>query len=115
MSQQPDPLPEKTCSIDRLVRHPRLVEAAINGEKTEQRRDGVYAYPGEAFELQGVAFECTGLVRQRLGDMSDADARAEGYPNLSAYRNLILSMHKGMEWNEDALVWLHRFRRTGPR
>lgn len=112
MSRQPDPLPEKTCAIDRLVRHPRLVEAAISGAKTEQRRDGVYAYPGEAFELQDVAFVCTDLVRQRLGDMTDADARAEGYPDLASYRELILAMHKGMGWNEDALVWLHRFRRV---
>jgi len=111
MTQPDNDYPEKTCSIDRLVRHPRLVAAAIRGEKTEQRRDGVYAWPGEAFELEGVGFVCTDLVRQRLGDMSDADARAEGYPGLDAYRDLILAMHKGMTWKEDALVWLHRFRR----
>ncbi|MDQ6973162.1 MAG: ASCH domain-containing protein [Mariprofundaceae bacterium] len=103
--------PEKTCAIDRLVRHPRLVEAAIAERKTEQRRDGVYAWPGETFTLDGIDFVCTALERQRLGDMTDADARAEGYPGLDAYRDLILRMHKGMSWNGDALVWLHRFRR----
>ena len=111
MNQTSDTYPEKTCSIDRLVRHPRLVEAAIKGEKTEQRRDGIYAYPGETFELQGIQFTCTDLIRQRLGDMGDAGAKAEGYTSLDAYRDLILSMHKGMTWNDDALVWLHRFRR----
>ncbi len=111
MNQATDTYPEKTCSIDRLVRHPRLVEAAIKGEKTEQRRDGIYAYPGETFELNGIPFICTDLVRQRLGDMGDAGAKAEGYASLDAYRDLILSMHKGMTWNDDALVWLHRFRR----
>jgi len=111
MNQTSDTYPEKTCSIDRLVRHPRLVEAALQGKKTEQRRDGIYAYPGEAFELEGIAFVCTGLIRQRLGDMGDAGAKAEGYDSLDAYRELILRMHKGMTWNEDALVWLHRFRR----
>lgn len=103
--------PEKTCDIERLVRHPRLVAAAINGEKTEQRRDGVYAWPGETFELDGVAFVCTGLTRQRLGEMTDADARAEGYDSLAAYRDLILRMHRGMQWNENAQVWVHAFRR----
>jgi len=103
--------PEKTCAIERLVRHPKLVQAAIDGDKTEQRRDGVYAYPGETFSLDGIPFVCTGLTRQRLGDMSDADVRAEGYPGLDAYRDLILRMHKGMQWNEDALVWLHTFKR----
>jgi len=111
-TEQHNAYPEKACCLDRLVRHPRLVEAAIRGDKTEQRRDGVYAWPGENFELGGVSFICTGLIRQRLGDMSDADARAEGYPGLDAYRDLILRMHKGMQWNENALVWLHRFRRS---
>jgi len=112
MNHTSDTYPEKTCCIDRLVRHPRLVEAALQGKKTEQRRDGVYAYPGESFELQGISFICTDLIRQRLGDMGDAGARAEGYDSLDAYRDLILKMHKGMTWNDDALVWLHRFRRS---
>ncbi len=113
MDNKPSPAwPEKTCSIDRLIRHPRLVQAAIDGTKTEQRRDGVYAWPGENFELEGVRFVCTDLVRQALGEMTDADARAEGYPGLDAYRDLILRMHRGMQWNDDALVWVHRFRRA---
>ena len=41
--------PEKTCEIDSLVTHAKLVEAAIAGRKTQQRRNGIYAYPGEAF------------------------------------------------------------------
>ncbi len=103
--------PEKTCAIERLIRHPKLVAEAIAGRKTEQRRDGVYAWPGERFSLDGVPFVCTGLFRQRLGDMTDADARAEGWPDLASYRELILRMHPGMRWNEEAQVWVHRFRR----
>jgi hypothetical protein len=110
-TEQTDARPEKTCTIERLVMHPRLIAAAIRGEKTEQRRNGVYAWPGETFELGGVRFVCTELIHQRLGDMSEADAMAEGYSSLEAYRDLILSMHKGMAWNEEAMVWLHRFRR----
>ncbi len=103
--------PEKTCSIDRLVRHPKLVQAALAGQKTQQRRDGVYAYPGETFELDGVSFVVTDLRRERLGDMGDAGAQAEGYPSLEMYKNLILSMHKGMSWEDDAMVWVHCFKR----
>jgi len=103
--------PEKTCTIDSLIRHPKLIEAAIDGRKTEQRRDGVYAWPGEKFCLDGVEFVCTELLQQRIGDMGDAGAQAEGFDSLDAYRNLILRMHKAMEWNPDALVWLHRFQR----
>jgi hypothetical protein len=102
--------PEKTCSIDRLVRHPKLVAAALAGDKTEQRRDGLYAYPGETFLLEEVVFELTSVVRQRIGDMNEADAKAEGYPSLAVYKDLILKMHSGMQWNEDGLVWVHSFR-----
>ncbi len=77
--------PAKTCDIDRLVRHPKLVAAALSGQKTQQRRDGLYAYPGETFVLEGVEFLVTGVDRQRIGDMTDADAQAEGYPNLAMY------------------------------
>jgi len=103
--------PEKTCGIDRLVRHPKLVQAVLAGRKTQQRRDGVYAYPGETFELEGVSFVVTDLRRERLGDMNDADAKAEGYPSLDMYKQLILSMHKGMNWEDDAPVWVHCFKR----
>ncbi len=104
--------PEKTCEITRLVTHPRLVEAVLAGKKTEQRRDGIYAYPGEKFELEGVEFTVTGLERKTLGDMTDADAQAEGYPNIAMYKDLILRMHQGMEWDESHKVWVHTFSKS---
>jgi len=104
--------PEKTCDIDRLVRHPKLVAAAISGQKTQQRRDGVYAYPGETFELEGIPFIVTALERQSLGEMSEEDALAEGYPDLDAYKDLIMKMHPGMTWDNDHLVWVHCFKRN---
>jgi len=103
--------PEKTCDISRLVRHPKLVAAALAGDKTEQRRDGVYAYPNEEFELDGVPFIVTGLKRQTLGEMGDADAQAEGYPSMAMYKALILKMHKGMQWDGESQVWVHSFQR----
>ncbi len=101
--------PEKTCVIENLVRHPKLVEATLAGRKTQQRRNGVYAYPDEVFILEGVTFKVTALTRQRLGDMTDADAQAEGYPSLAMYKDLILKMHANMTWDEDSLVWVHTF------
>jgi len=102
--------PEKTCTIDRLVRQKKLVAATLAGDKTEQRRDGVYAYPGETFELEGRSFEITSLTHDRLGDMTDADARSEGFGDLESYRALIIRMHRGMDWDPDHRVWVHRFR-----
>lgn len=103
--------PEKTCTIDSLVTHAKLVEAAIAGRKTQQRRNGVYAYPGETFELEGTRFVVKDLRRETLGDMGDAEAQAEGYPSMDMYRDLILRMHKGMEWDPMSKVWVHEFER----
>ncbi len=103
--------PEKTCEIDRLVRHPKLVAAAIAGQKTQQRRDGVYGWPDETFELDGIAFIITALERKTLADMTDDDAKAEGYPSLEAYKDLILKMHPGMTWDDNAKVWVHHFKK----
>ncbi|MDP6980383.1 MAG: ASCH domain-containing protein [Myxococcota bacterium] len=104
--------PEKTCTLDRLVRNAKLVRAVLEGNKTEQRRDGVYGYPGETFELEGERFEITSLTHDRLRDMTDADAAAEGFGDLASYRSLIMRMHKGMKWDEEHLVWVHRFQRV---
>jgi hypothetical protein len=101
--------PQKTCSIERLVTHTKLVEATKAGMKTQQRRDGVYGLPGETFDLDDMTFVVTDLQRQRLGDMTDADARAEGYPSLDMYKDIILKMHAGMTWEADSLVWVHSF------
>jgi hypothetical protein len=106
--------PPKTCEIDRLLRHPKLVEAAKAGVKTQQRRDGLYAHPGETFELEGVGFIVTAVERRSWGEMTEDDARAEGYPSLEAYRELILKMHSGMAWDESHRVWVHHFQKQEP-
>ena len=52
-NQTNENLPEKTCSIERLVTIEADVERVLNGEKTATRRNGVYAYPGEIMVLKG--------------------------------------------------------------
>ena len=104
--------PPKTCEIDRLVTHDTLVAATLQGHKTQQRRDGIYGYPGETFQLDGVSFVIKDLRRQHLGEMTEEDAHCEGYPSLAMYQNLILSMHKGMSWEAEHPVWVHEFTRV---
>lgn len=102
--------PEKTCTLDRLVRQKKLVDATLAGRKTEQRRDGVYGYPGETFTLDDRTFEIVSLTHDRLGDMTTSDAEAEGFPDLESYKALIVRMHRGMEWDPEHRVWVHRYR-----
>lgn len=104
--------PERTCEIDNLVRHPKSIEAALSGKKTQQRRDGIYAFPGETFELNGVGFTVTSLEQQKLGEITDADANAEGYPSLEMYKGLIMRMHADAVWENDNMVWVHSFKRS---
>ena len=104
--------PNKTCSIDRLVTHEKLVASTLEGSKTQQRRNGVYGYPGEIFELQGVSFQVTDLRRQSLGEMTEEDSQREGYPNLEMYKSLIMRMHPGMDWDLEHPVWVHEFERV---
>ena len=105
--------PEKTCELQNLVTHERLVRAVLDGSKTQQRRNGVYGHPGDTLELEGQTFRIKELRHERLGDMSDADARAEGFASMDAYRDLILRMHQGMEWDGASKVWVHEFARCG--
>ena len=104
--------PEKTCSIDKLVTHKKLVRAALAGDKTQQRRAGVYGYPGEIFQLDGHDFRVTDVRHERLGDMTEEHAHREGFEDLAAYMDLILRMHRGMEWDGDLLAWVHTFERV---
>ena len=101
--------PEKTCSIERLITHPKSVAAAKAGLKTQQRRNGVYGYPEEEFELDGVTFVITDLQHERLGNMTDEHAQAEGYPTLALYKDIILKMHAGMSWDDEGHAWVHSF------
>ena len=101
--------PEKTCSGDRLVRHAMMVRSVLSGTKRRQRRNGVYTYPGEVFPIGERTARCTGLFRQRLGELTDEDAVLEGFESLDAYKGFILKMHKGMEWDESAQAWVHEF------
>ena len=104
--------PEKTCSIDRLLTHGKLVAAALAGQKTQQRRAGVYAYPGESFDLNGQAFVVKDLRQERYGDMTDRDAQSEGYPSLGMYKDLIKRMHGGQDMPGEQLVWVHEFEKA---
>ena len=44
--------------------------------------------------------------------MTENDAKAEGYPNLEAYKSIILRMHPGMEWDGSHLLWVHIFEKS---
>lgn len=101
--------PEKTCSIERLVTIPVDVEKVLVGEKTATRRNGVYAYPGEIMVLAGKEFKIDKLYTQTLGEMTDEDAKQEGYTSMEEYKQSILAMHDKMPWLPKMSVWVHEY------
>lgn len=102
-------LPEKTCSVERLVTIPADVEKVLNGEKTATRRNGVYAYPDEIMVLDGKEFKVDKLYKQTLGEMTDEHAKQEGFANLEEYKQSILALHPKMPWIPTMSVWVHEF------
>jgi hypothetical protein len=103
-------LPPKTCSIERLVTMKSDVEKVLAGEKTATRRNGRYADPGEIMTLEGRQFVVENVYSQSLGELTDADARREGFETVEEYKQTILSYHKGMPWLPQMRVWVHEFR-----
>ncbi|UOQ48918.1 ASCH domain-containing protein [Gracilibacillus caseinilyticus] len=102
-------LPPKTCTIDRLVTIEADVEKVIKGEKTATRRNGRYADIGEVMTLKDHHFRVDNVYQQSLGMITDEDAKREGYDNLEAYKQSILSLHPGMPWGPKMKVWVHEF------
>ena len=111
-NQQNNELPPKTCSVDRLVTVKEDVQKVLEGKKTATRRNGRYADVGEVMTLEGQDFVVERVYSQSLGELTDEDARQEGFESLEDYKQSILSMHPGMPWLPQMRVWVHEFRKA---
>lgn len=103
-------LPPKTCTVDKLVTVAEDVQKVLAGAKTATRRNGRYADPGEIMTLEGRQFVVEKVYSQSLGELTDADAKSEGFESVEDYKQSILSMHPGMPWLPQMRVWVHEFR-----
>ncbi|NRD77268.1 ASCH domain-containing protein [Bacillus sp. BRMEA1] len=110
MENQGTALPPKTCSIERLITVEEDIQKVLAGQKTATRRNGRYADPGEIMTLEGRQFVVEKVYSQSLGELTDDDARREGFNNVEEYKQSILSMHPGMPWLPQMRVWVHEFR-----
>lgn len=103
-------LPEKTCTIDRLITLPADIKLVLEGKKTATRRNGRYADVGEIMTLEGKKFVVENVYSQALGELTDEHAKQEGYETVEDYKQSILSYHPGMPWLPQMRVWVHEFR-----
>lgn len=102
-------LPPKKGEASQLVTLPEEVEKVLAGKKSAVRRNGRYADPGDVWELNGQKFQVDRVYQQTLGELTEENAREEGYPSLEAYKNSILSLHPGMPWVPNMKVMVHEF------
>ncbi len=86
----------------------RIRQSVLAGNVTQLHRGDQHAAEGDRFEIEGTTFEVTTVKTERLGELTDADARAEGSPNLEAYKRRIEQTHN-TEWDDDSEVVRHEF------
>jgi hypothetical protein len=97
---------------DTLLPSPRMREQALDGDVTQIHRGQAYADVGDRFVIDGTAFEVVAVDDRTLGDLTDADAGAEGARDLEHYREILERAHDHFEWDDDSAVVRHRFERV---
>jgi hypothetical protein len=97
---------------DTLLPSDRMRQQALDGEVTQIHRGQRYAAAGNTFRIDGTAFEVIDVTERTLGDLTDADARAEGARDLEQYKRILERAHETFEWDDGVDVVRHRFERT---
>ena len=92
-----------------LLPSDRMRRQALEGEVTQIHRGHRYADEGDTFTVEETTFEVTAVTERTLGDLTDADAQAEGMDDLEAYRGMLERAHENFEWDDDSEVVLHEF------
>ncbi|MFC7211433.1 ASCH domain-containing protein [Natronoarchaeum sp. GCM10025321] len=87
----------------------RMRQQALDGEVTQIHRGQAYAEAGDTFTVDGETFEITAVEERTLGDMTDADARAEGAADLDGYKEMLRQAHDHFEWDDDSDIVRHAF------
>lgn len=93
---------------DDLLPAQRLRDAVADGEITQIHRGDRHADEGDTFVIDGKEYELVEVRERELGDLTDEDARAEGSPDLEAYKKRIEKTHD-TTWNDHSTAYLHDF------
>ena len=97
-----------SIKADDLLPAQRLRDAVSEGEITQIHRGDRHADEGDVFRIDGREYELVEVRERRLGELTDEDARAEGSPNLRAYKRRIEETHD-TTWDGSSTAYLHDF------
>jgi len=92
------------------------IKLILEGRKTQTRRRHKHPWkPGRIYRIKVSWFKSTPYrikilrrFRQRLGDMTEEDAKAEGFNSLEEFRRAWEEIHG--QWNPDEEVWAYEFK-----
>lgn len=98
--------PEK-YDINKLVSRQNDIDKLINGSKTTERRNDRNADDGDEIVLDGHTFVVEDIYPQKLKELTDADAKQEGYDSLNDFKEALTSIHQSVVWDPDQVVWTH--------
>lgn len=101
---------DKKMDIRLMITREDMIDKVVAGEKTAIRRQKCFADVGDTFELKESKFKITDVYEQQLGNVTEQDARNEGFENLDAYKESITSIHEGAVWVPKLTVWAHEFK-----
>src|SRR5690625_5888082 len=88
----------KNRNIQQLVTLQSDVEKIKNDQKTAVRRNNRYGEIGDILQFDSHTFTLKNAYEQKLGEMTEENAKEEGFENLQQYINRILLIHYNMKW-----------------
>lgn len=71
------------------------------------RRNDRYADKGDEVILAGHTFIVENIYPQKLKTVTEENAKQEGYDSLDAFKKALTSIHHGVVWDPEAVVWAH--------
>lgn len=98
--------PEK-LDINKLVSIKESIDKLISGEKISERRNDRYADVGDEVLLEGHLFEVVDVYPEQLKNVTNQEAKDEGFESLESYQHTLKNIHHGEVWDPELFVWAH--------
>lgn len=96
---------------------PKHIELILSGRKTQTRRTGKCRWRVGSIHQAKTNFKkgskpfaflrIVSVRQERLGDITEEDAKKEGYPSVEAYKEVFKEIYG--RWDDDMMIWVIDF------